>query len=127
MSKRDCPLCGEELEDNPAEHDVVKCEKTELLKGRDTIKKLRDSLHEWKYGTGGWFELREIIGKLWWHHPAIDNDEKRGYYQQVLREMQALQPKPNDVYIDGKWVGSGTSPEAANAIRRLMTYNPESQ
>lgn len=92
----------------------------EVLKLRTETKKLRDSLHEWKYGTGGWFELREIIGKLWWHHPAIDNDEKRGYYQQVLLELRAMQPKPNDVYIDGKLVGSGTSPDAANAIRRLM-------
>lgn len=93
---------------------------TEVLFLRKETKKLKDSIHEWKYGKGGWFELREIIGKLWWHHPAIDDDEKRAYYQHVLSEMQKLQPNPNDVYIDGKLVGSGCSPDAANAIRRIM-------
>jgi hypothetical protein len=116
-TKRDCPLCGEPLEDNPADHDVAKCEKAELLKGRTEIKKLKQSLSEWK---DAWFQLREIIGELWWHHPAIDNDEKRTYYQHVLLELREKQPKPNDVYVEGKLVGSGTSPDAANAIRRLM-------
>lgn len=120
MSKRDCPLCGETLEDEPAVHDVAKCENTELLKGRETISKLRASLHEWKYGTGGWFELREIIGKLWWHHPAIDNDDQRTYYQSNLQRLRAMQQQPNDVYIDGKLVGSGATPGAAAAIRRLL-------
>lgn len=90
MARRDCPLCGEELEDAPAVHDVAKCEKTELEKGRVTIKKLQASLYEWKYGTGGWFELRDIIGNLWWHHPAIDNDEQRAYYQNNLKAIREL-------------------------------------
>lgn len=92
----------------------------EVLYLRKETNKLKASIHEWKYGVGGWFELREIIGKLWWHHPAIDSDEARGYYQQVLREIAAMQTKPNDVYIDGKLVGSGTSPDAKAAILRLM-------
>lgn len=90
MPQRDCPLCGEPLEDAPKIHDVAKCEKTELLKGRETIKKLKDSLHEWKYGKGGWFDLRDIIGFLWWHHPAIDSDEQRAYYQNNLKELREL-------------------------------------
>lgn len=81
MAHRDCPLCGEILEDAPAVHDVVQCEKTELHKGRIKIQKLNESLASWK---DAWFQLRDIIGKLWWHHPAIDNDKQRAYYQQQL-------------------------------------------
>ncbi len=87
MAKRDCPLCGEILEDDPSQHDVAKCEKTELLKGRIKIKQLTESLASWK---DAWFYLREIIGNLWWHHPAIDNDEQRAYYQNNLREIENL-------------------------------------
>lgn len=86
-TKRDCPLCGEELEDAPAVHDVAKCENTELLKGRETIKKLKESVSSWK---DAWFHLREIIGNLWWHHPAIDNDEQRVYYQNHLRNISEV-------------------------------------
>ena len=82
MSKRDCPLCGEELEDPPAVHDVAKCEKTELLKGRVTIKKLKASVDDWK---DAWYGLREIIGRLWWHHPAIHDDKSRAYYQEATK------------------------------------------
>jgi hypothetical protein len=87
-AQRDCPLCREILEDAPAVHDLAKCEKTELVKGRKTIKALRASLHEWKYGTGGWFELREIIGNLWWHHAAISDDVERSYYQENLKSLK---------------------------------------
>lgn len=83
--KRVCPLCGDYLEDAPAEHNLVRCEKTELLKGREEIKKLKASVRFW---NDAWYELREIIGNLWWHHPAIDNVEKRAYYQQAQREMK---------------------------------------
>jgi hypothetical protein len=79
--------------------------------------KLKRSVEEWKES---WFQLREIIGELWWHHPAIDNDERRLYYQANLQRLRAMQKQPNDVYVNDKLVGSGTSPEAANAIRRLM-------
>ena len=116
-TRRDCPLCGDPLEDNPADHDVVQCEKTELLKGRNEIKKLKQSVNDWK---DAWFQLREIIGNLWWHHPALDNDEKLVYYQTTLQRLRASQNTKNDVHINGKLVGSGTSPEAAAAILRLM-------
>lgn len=75
--KRSCELCGEVLEEAPAIHDLAKCEHTELLKGRKEIKKLKAAIDFWK---DGWYECRSIIGWLWWHHPAIDNDEKRAYY-----------------------------------------------
>jgi hypothetical protein len=86
-TKRDCPLCGEWLEDAPAIHDVAKCENTELLKGRLTIKTLKDSVNSWK---DAWFHLREIIGNLWWHHPAIDDDAQRAYYQAHLSFLKEV-------------------------------------
>ena len=76
--KRSCHLCGENLEDAPAVHDVVICEKTELMKGRKEIKKLKTSIEGWKTA---WYQLRTIIGNLYWHHEAIANDGKRAYYQ----------------------------------------------
>jgi hypothetical protein len=79
--KKYCLLCGEPLEDI---HDLVLCEKTELLKGRATIKRLNESIRSWK---DAWFQLREIIGWLWWHHPAIDSDERRAYYQNNLNKI----------------------------------------
>jgi hypothetical protein len=76
------------MEDPPAVHDPVQCEKTELLRGRLEIKKLKKSVDEWK---DAWFHLREIIGKLWWHHPAIDNDSERAYYQHQLNRIRECQ------------------------------------
>jgi hypothetical protein len=73
--KRICNLCGEALEDV---HDLALCEKTELIKGRLEIKKLKASVNSWK---DAWYQAREIIGNLWWHHPAITNDNERSYYQ----------------------------------------------
>jgi hypothetical protein len=90
--KRSCSLCGEDLEEAPAIHDVAKCENTELLKGRKTIKELRASIEAWKEA---WHHYREIVGNLWWYHPAIDSDPQRDYYrnnQKTLSE-KALQSK----------------------------------
>ena len=84
--QQDCPLCGEPIEDAPAIHDIVKCEKTELIKGRETILKLKDSLSSWK---DTWFHQREIIADLWWRHPAIDDDAERAYYQNNLKQLAA--------------------------------------
>jgi hypothetical protein len=82
-----CQLCGEELEKAPAIHDQAKCEKTELLNGRQQISKLKKSIEEWK---DAWYQLRDIIGKLWWYHPAIDSEHARAYYQANLKEVQLL-------------------------------------
>lgn len=50
--------------------------------------KLKKSIDPWK---DAWFHLREIIGWLWWHHPAIDNDEQRAYYQTNLNRIRECQ------------------------------------
>jgi hypothetical protein len=83
---------------------------------RHEIMKLCISMYE---GPTRWPKLRDTIEKLWWQHPAISNEKTRLHYQRRL-QLQARQKQPNDVYIDGKLVGSGTSPEAAEAVRRLM-------
>lgn len=80
--KRECQFCGEVLEETPLIHDLAMCEKTERLKGRETIKKLKQDVESWK---DSWYGLRQIIGQLWWHHPAIDSDKERTYYQQKDR------------------------------------------
>lgn len=102
MAHRDCPLCGDPLQDAPAIHDVTQCEKTELLKGRNKILKLNESLASWK---DAWFQLRDIIGKLWWHHPAIDNDEQRAYYQNNLQAIANSKMVTYDGFIakEGDW------------------------
>lgn len=83
--KRSCDLCGEVLEEAPAIHDVAKCEKTELLKGRKEIKRLKASIDSWK---DAWYQGREIIGRLWWYHPAIDSDAQRAYYAAAQAAMR---------------------------------------
>lgn len=105
--RRVCSLCGEPLEDAPEVHDLAKCEKTELVKGRQTIKKLTTSLYDWKYGTGGWFELRDIIGRLSWEHNNCP------YEREVM-------PQQIEVWVKGKLVGAVLTPEAEAAVRRLM-------
>lgn len=70
-------------------HDKLLCEGRQLIQLRVENKKLKKSLEEWK---DAWFHLREIIGKLWWWHPAIDSDEQRAYYQ---NNQQAIANKRN--------------------------------
>lgn len=48
--------------------------------------KLKEAILPWK---DAWFHCREIIGWLWWHHPAIDDDKQRAYYQANLRALEA--------------------------------------
>ncbi len=82
MAERICPLCAQPLEDA---HDLAQCEKAELLKGRLEIKRLKESLNGWK---DAWFQLREIIGNLWWHHPAIESDKELAYYRQANAQKE---------------------------------------
>ena len=82
-NKRQCDLCGEDLEDAPAIHDLINCEKIELTKSRVEIKNLKKSVHSWKIA---WHEGRDIITKLWWHHPAIHDDNQRAYYQSMTKK-----------------------------------------
>jgi hypothetical protein len=93
MSKRTCDLCGERLEEEPLVHDLLKCEHTELIKGRQEIIKLKKSVDEYK---DAWYQGRENLGWLWWHHPAITSDEKRAYYQEVVagfKKEQGNEPR----------------------------------
>ncbi|HEY5268392.1 MAG TPA: hypothetical protein VII94_04635 [Candidatus Saccharimonadales bacterium] len=83
--KRSCSLCGEYLEETPAIHDVAKCEKTELLKGRIEIEKLKASVNSWK---DAWHHGREIIGNLRWNHRSIDSDTERAYYQAAQQRIK---------------------------------------
>lgn len=55
-------------------------------------KKLQEGAGSWKEA---WIHLREIIGWLWWHHPAIDDDKQRAYYQANLRALEAKQALDN--------------------------------
>lgn len=85
-----CELCNEKL---PADFDGEVCLDTlpcrerqiDLLKAEN--KKLKAAVLFWK---DGWSEGREIIGKLWMHHPAIGNDKERAYYQQHLRDVERV-------------------------------------
>lgn len=49
--------------------------------------KLKDRVKFW---NEAWYEVRDLLGNLWWHHPAIDNDEQRAYYQQNLRGIERI-------------------------------------
>lgn len=53
-------------------HDKILCEGRQLEQLKKENKKLKASVEFWK---DGWHELRRLLGWLWWHHPALD-DEK---------------------------------------------------
>jgi len=82
MSKRECDLCGEPLEDI---HDVVECNQKELIKGRLEIKKLKASVKNWQ---DEWYKYRDLLGGLYFHHPAIDSDTERAYYINNLKTIK---------------------------------------
>lgn len=77
-----CDRCGEVIE---AYHFLDRCEKLELVRAKKEIKTLKESVLSWK---DSWFHLREIIGNLWWHHPAIDDDAQRAYYQAAQKRCK---------------------------------------
>jgi len=129
--KRACHLCNEVLEDEPALHDPVKCEKTELINGRETIKKLKLSLDFWK---DTWYSLRDTIGRLCWEHhncpyeikpqPPIKPNPWAHQHQTVVQQGKLVYAKDG---INWKLVAAGTSEEAAIAVVRLMSDAPCSQ
>lgn len=87
MAKKDdnCPKCGAlYIWDLGLPHHEDRCLGRQLLNAKREIKQLKASIEEWK---DAWFHLRDIIGNLWWRHPAIDNDERRAYYQESLRQL----------------------------------------
>ena len=82
--KRYCSRCGEELEKF---HFLDRCEKLELIRARNEIKALKQSISEWKES---WLHLRQIIGNLWWWHPAIDNVNEQSYYQTAQQKVKEI-------------------------------------
>ena len=85
MAQRYCDLCGEPKEDAPVIHDIGKCELTERLKGREEIKKLKASVKNWQ---DEWYKYRDLLGGLYFHHPAIDSDTERAYYINNLKTIK---------------------------------------
>lgn len=88
MAKKEenCPKCGALYTwDLGLPHNEDLCLGRQLLQARKEIKTLKASVDGWK---DAWFHLREIIGNLWWYHPAIDSDERRAYYQGVLKAQR---------------------------------------
>jgi hypothetical protein len=61
--KKMCPLCNEPLEDPPRVHIQSFCERTERLKGRVEIQKLKASIAFWK---DAWFAQRDATGRSYW-------------------------------------------------------------
>ena len=59
-------------------HDRDLCLGRQFVQVKAENKRLKESVKSW---MNAWYELREIIGNLWWHHPAIHDDQKRAYYQ----------------------------------------------
>jgi len=66
-------------------HDDDVCMGRQLQQAKAEIKKLRTSLQEWKEA---WFELRDIIGRLWWNHPALSDENTLRYYQNNLKVLK---------------------------------------
>lgn len=123
--KRVCSLCGEGLENAPAIHDVALCEKTELLNGRTTIKKLKSSVDDWK---DAWFRYRELVGRMAWEHLNCPHEVKL-----VADPEPNVWLHPGEAFVrigklvyareaaGWKLVGWGKDEEAANAVVRLMS------
>jgi hypothetical protein len=109
---RDCSLCGEPLEDEPAIHDVAECEKTERLKGREEIKKLKASIDFWKEA---WHSYRSLVGELMWKHANCPYE--------IVQQGKLVFVQP---LTAPKLIGAGASQEAAVNIVRLMNV-PENK
>jgi hypothetical protein len=124
--KRTCPLCGEALEDAPVVHDLALCEKTELLKGRQTIKELQVSVANWR---SAWDNMGQLVGRLSWeHHDYVCPHQPKPVREAVpntwLHPDQQFVQQGKLAYakIPGGWklIGAGSSEDAAAAIIRLM-------
>lgn len=76
-----CPKC-----DHPEiSHREEDCLRTQLAIANKEIIKLKSSIDEWK---NSWFELRNIVGNLWWDHPAISSDQERDYYLKLMLDWK---------------------------------------
>src|SRR5271155_2541243 len=126
--RRVCSLCGDLLEEEPAIHDAILCQETELLKGRNSIKNLKAAIEEWKEA---WYLQRDLIGKLsWQHHSYVCPYETQP--TETIKPHSWLRPEDTVVQIgksvflkvkigeEWKLVGEGNSEAAAEAVMRLM-------
>jgi hypothetical protein len=79
-----CSLCergsAEEIVDKW--HTKESCQEREIMWLKYKLRKAEDRANQF---VDAWYDLRKIIGYDWWHHPAIDNDEKREYFQNNLK------------------------------------------
>ena len=64
---------------------TIKCDKCQLELAYIEIDKLKESIKSWK---DAWFNLRDSIGWLWWHHPAINSNDELQYYQKNLERLK---------------------------------------
>lgn len=83
-----CDKCGVPLHWDlltELKHDEDICLGRQLQQARAEIKKLKASVDAWK---DAWFQLREIIGYLWWHHPAISDESQLQQYQNNLIQLK---------------------------------------
>jgi len=89
-----CPYCStcsrEQGNVEKGEPDLSMKNRIRFLEEQN--KKLQEGAGSWKEA---WVHLRDIIGWLWWHHPAIDDDKQRAYYQANLRALEAKQQYDN--------------------------------
>lgn len=80
-----CITCTHEMHVESKDNEDLSMS-TRLRKLEHENQKLKEAILPWK---DAWFHCREIIGWLWWHHPAIDDDKQRAYYQANLRAIEA--------------------------------------
>jgi hypothetical protein len=83
-----CTTCSIEAKPRGKEDEDLSLT-SQLMVARKEIEQLKQSVKDWK---NAWFEGRDIIGNMWWHHKAIDNDEYRAYCQANLKAIKEMKP-----------------------------------
>lgn len=84
-----CPECNAPLDWDMltgGRHDRDICISRQLIQTKAEIKKLKASVDSWK---DAWYQLRDIIGWLWWYHPAIASEASRSVYQNNQKIYEA--------------------------------------
>lgn len=69
-------------------HDQLLCEKRQLNQLRIENKKLKKAVEFWK---DAWYEVRDLLGNLWWHHPAFDTEDRYRYYKNYHMQWKEKQ------------------------------------
>lgn len=81
MKKENCSKCREPLDQHPNPLWCLMGEAYYLKQENDSLKK---SITSWK---DAWYEMRDKLGKLWWHHPALYCDKALAYYRNNLKKV----------------------------------------